>query len=78
MNTTNNQDAQKLASRINAMIGTESCLWCPYSHAWFTYLPQELEQIAQKIATVFQNAGMNVTIGKSATGEQLQVSAYIE
>jgi hypothetical protein len=71
------QQAQEFAARINTIIGTQSCEWCKYSRAWFTYLPLGFEQVAQKVADLLRSAGATVTIGEDAMGEQIQVSARV-
>lgn len=91
------QTPQELAAQINAMLGLSApvpgtaandwfggygCRWCFASRAWFTVVPFDAAEVADKVAELFRAAGIAATItneggvSQAAQGRGLQVSAY--
>ncbi|KAA0946231.1 Conserved hypothetical protein (plasmid) [Pseudomonas veronii 1YdBTEX2] len=93
------QFPEAFAQRISKMIGFEppvsgtaangwfggyGCRWCAASRAWFTVVPFDQLQVAEKVAQMFREAGvLDVRINNEGgvsqedDGKGLQVSAYV-
>lgn len=67
----------------NGWFGGYGCRWCGASQAWFTVVPFDQRQAADKVAQMFREAGVDVTITNEGgvpqedDGKGLQVSAYV-
>jgi hypothetical protein len=67
----------------NGWFGGYGCRWCAASQAWFTVVPFDQRQAAEKVAQMFREAGVDVTITNEGgvpqddDGKGLQVSAYV-
>ncbi|AVX93391.1 hypothetical protein PkP19E3_35475 (plasmid) [Pseudomonas koreensis] len=67
----------------NGWFGGYGCRWCGASKAWFTVVPFNHRLAAEKVAQMFREAGVEVTISNEGgltqeeDGKGLQVSAYV-
>jgi hypothetical protein len=71
-------------NKANGWFGGYGCRWCAASKAWFTVVPFDQPQVAEKVAQMFRDAAVSdVTItneggiSQEDDGKGLQVSAYV-
>ncbi|VVP30934.1 hypothetical protein [Pseudomonas fluorescens] len=70
-------------TKANGWFGGYGCRWCAASKAWFTVVPFAQPQVAEKVAQMLREAGVDVTITNEGgvtqedDGKGLQVSAYV-
>lgn len=71
-------------NRENGWFAGYGCRWCKFSKAWFTVLPFEMQPVAETVASMFKNAGLQevtITLEAGVTqaegGKGYQVSARI-
>lgn len=73
-----------VGNQANGWFGGYGCRWCAASKAWFTVVPFDQRQVAEKVAQMFRETGLvDVTISNEGgvsqeeNGKGLQVSAYV-
>lgn len=73
-----NDQAKKIQAMIDQIVSPDGeCHWCPYSMAFFVYLPLTHLEVARKVKELFAPLTSDVDVGLDATDERIQVSAYL-